>query len=186
MKMGPKYVITYDTIFKLWGFRSSVAAIVPKVSGLTSIIGSCHVVQDILKKPEKRRRSAFPRIILGLATFDMLSSFCVHFVSTWPMLKGHLMSVAGSKYTYDAIDFIFVLTVFSIRLYNCSLATYFLMQIKLDWSGDKRIKIIEKWFRIISWAVGLIVAFLEQSHKYGPNAFCVWASSEECTINSFE
>jgi len=171
-----EYEYTLEYVLKeVFNWNTTLVAILPKISGALSAVGSSYVIQDVLRDPRKRNESTYHRVMLGLSTSDFLSSVFVNFLSTWPMPRGYMKYAVGTVGTCDAVGFLCVLTFLSTPFYNCSLATYFLVQLKYNWS-DQRIKAIEKWFHIIPWSVGLAFSIPGLVMKaYGP-------ASLVCTI----
>ncbi len=170
--------VSLDTFLKNdFGFSDTtlaLLAIIPKVSGVLSAIGSCYVVQDILRSPTKRTQSTFHRTMIGLSIIDIISSVFGNVLSTWPMPKGQHLFAVGSVASCDAVGFLSVLTAVATPLYSCSLATYYLVQLRYNWS-DSRIKALEKWFHIVPWTAGLIVAIMGLALKVnGPSPHHCW------------
>ncbi|KAG7337964.1 hypothetical protein IV203_032097 [Nitzschia inconspicua] len=59
-------------------------ALVPKVTGSLSLMGSIFVVQDVARDEKKRTESVYHRIMMGLSIFSGISSV-TNFLSTWPI-----------------------------------------------------------------------------------------------------
>jgi hypothetical protein len=133
-------------------------AILQRIMGTISLIGSSYVIQDVLRNEQKRKHT-FHRLMVGLSFSDILSSFFVHILSTSPMPKGYHVFAVGNVATCDAQGFIVYLCTFVTTLYNCSLATYYLVQLKYNWI-NRRIKALEKWLHIVPWSVGLVMAII--------------------------
>jgi len=64
------------------------------------------------------------------------------------MPKDYLIFAVGTVGTCDVSGFIATIGVYGTPLYNCTLTTYFLIQIKYNWNIS-RIKHVEKWFHIV-------------------------------------
>jgi hypothetical protein len=144
--------------------------ILQRTMGTISLVGSSYVIQDVLQNKQKRNHT-FHRLMVGLSTSDILSSFFVHMLSTTPLPKGYHVFAVGNVATCDAQGFIMFLCFFTTTLYNCSLATYYLVQLKYNWS-ERRIKTLEKRLHIVPWSVGLIIAIVGLVLKlYGPLGF---------------
>ena len=164
-----EYVETLDFVYsEKWNHSTTLIAILPKITGGLSAVGSGYIIQNVLRDPRKRGGSSFHRLMLGLSTSDFLSSFFVFFLSTWPMPRGYMKYAVGTLGTCDAAGFFVAFTVLTTPLYNCSLATFFLVQLKYNWS-DQRIVEMEKWLHIVPWSVGLVAGILGLIMKsYGP------------------
>ena len=154
--------------------RSLALEIFSQVMSSLSMIGSIYIIQDVLRNPRKRKESVYHRIMLGLSTFDALSSISLHFLGTWPQPKGYSLSSFGTLATCDTTGFFTTLALIGAALYNCSLTTYFLIQLKYNWTRS-RIKDIEKWLHIVPWTVATItsVACLA-AWTYGPFLGTCW------------
>jgi hypothetical protein len=144
--------------------------ILQRSMGTISLIGSMYVIQDVLRNEQKRNHT-FHRLMVGLSTSDILSSFFVHILSTAPIPKGYHMFSVGNVATCDAQGFINTLCFYVTTLCNCSLTTYYLVQLKYNWI-NKRIKALEKWLHIVPWSTGLSIAIAGLVFKvYGPLGF---------------
>ena len=139
--------------------RNQVASniIVAKITAALSILGSSYVIQDILRSPEKRNESIYHRLMFGLSCSDIIFSFFGWFLGTWVMPKELNLFAVGSESACIVSGFFHYMTDLSTPSYNCSLATFYFLQLKLNWT-KRRIKAIEKWFHILPWTVGLIGA----------------------------
>jgi hypothetical protein len=159
--------------YELAGWNESqllFVTIYQRVMGLLSALGSGYVIQDILKNPTKRDHT-FHRVMVGLSTADILYSFFCHMVSTSLMPKGYHVLAVGSVATCDMVGFFVWMGGVVTLLYNCSLTTYYLVQLKCNWS-DRRIRALEKWLHIVPWSVGLLYAIAALRFKmFGPNGF---------------
>jgi hypothetical protein len=145
-------------------------SIVQRCMGTISLIGSSYVIQEVLRNEQKREHT-FHRLMVGLSLSDILSSFFVHILSTAPMPKGYHILAIGNVATCDLQGFITTLCVHVSTLYNCSLATYYLVQLKYNWI-NRRIKALEKWLHVVPWSVGLVIATHRLAVKlYGPFGF---------------
>ena len=167
-----EYESSYEFIYKeVRNYNTALLAILPKITGALSALGSAYIIQDVLRDPRKRKEGIFHRLMLGLSVMDFLFSFFSYVLSTWPMPKGYLKYAVGTVGTCDAVGFFQALTIFSIPLYVSSLATFFLIRLKLNWI-DQRIKAVEKWFHIVPWSVGLVTGILGLATKsFGPVSF---------------
>ena len=131
--------------------------IIFKVGGSISCIGSGYIIQDVLCNPDKRSKSVYHRIMVGLSAMDIFFSFFAFVLGSWPMPKGSWLWAAGNMASCDAAGFITSLGYIGSPLYNCSLATYFSLKLKYNWQ-DHRIKRIQKWFHIMPCSIALLVS----------------------------
>jgi hypothetical protein len=108
--------------------------------------------------------------MVGLSIADLIFSFS-HVMSTLPIPKGYHILAVGSVATCDAQGFVTLLTALTTMLYNCSLTTYYLVQLKHNWP-NRRIKALEKWLHVLPWSVGLLAAIISLTFKgFGPSGF---------------
>ena len=148
--------------------------VISKISSAISISGSIYVIQDVLRNPEKRNESTYHRLMLGLSCSDVMYSFFAWFLSSWVMPKGLHLFAIGSEGSCAAVGFFHVMFNISYPFYYCSLSTFYLMQLKLSW-GKRKIQASEKWFHILPWTVGLIVAISALSlSTLGPDLNVCW------------
>jgi hypothetical protein len=169
------YAYTYIDLFQSLGINESqlvTISIVQRIMGTISIIGSAYVIQNALRSPQKRKHT-FHRLMVGLSIADVFISFFNHVLSTSPMPKGYHVLAVGNVATCDVAGFFNTMLVFVTTLYNCSLATYYLVQLKYNWP-DRRIKALEKWLHVVPWSVGLAFGITGLVLKlYGPvGMFC--------------
>ena len=176
----------YNTIFKkcahlgpsreylsCLGFSNSdikLNVVISKISGMFSILGSTYVIQDVLRDPLKRTDSTFCRLMVGLSVSDIISSF-IFFLGTWILPKGENVFAIGSNTSCIIGGFFLSVAILSTPLYNCSLVTFYLLQIRFQWVS-RRIRDFEKWLHIVPWMMGLIAAtFWTILQKIGPSLY---------------
>lgn len=127
-----------------WTLRQQRAlAIVPKISGSMSIMGSIFIITDILKSREKLGRT-YSRILLVMSCYDFFTSVA-QALSTWPIPEGtdDVQYAAGTTFTCTFQGFFTQLGV-GAPMYNCALSFYYLIVIAFAFSETK-VKRIE-WF----------------------------------------
>jgi len=94
------------------------------------------------------------------------------------MPNGSQVLAIGSLTTCDIAGFFTFMCSFVTALYNCSLATYYLVQLKYNWN-NRRIKALEKWLHIVPWSVGLLFAIPGMAFKaYGPFGFICMVTAQ--------
>ena len=128
-----------------------------KVAGSISCIGSSYIVQDVLRHEDKRSESIYHRIMVGLSIMDLFYSFFVHILSSWPMPKGSYLWAIGNMASCDAVAFLGRIGLSGSPLYNCSLASFYSLQLKYNWP-DSRMKRAEKWFHIVPWSISILLS----------------------------
>ena len=145
-----------------------------KIGGALSCAGSGYIFQDVLRDPNKRLKSTYHRIMLGLSIMDIISSFFLWFIGSWAMPKGSWSWSAGNITTCDIAGFLGNTGWAASPFYNCTLATFYLLQLKYNLS-DRRMKAAEKWLHIVPWSITLAIGIAMLSTKmYGPSGGICW------------
>jgi len=149
-------------------------ALMSKPSGVLSIIGSSYIVSDVLRD-KRKRNSTYHRLMVGLSIVDIIGSLVGPFLSTWPMPRDSgAWGAVGTVSSCDAAGFFFQFTAAAGPLYNVSLARYYYLILRHNWS-DRRLKEVEIWFHIVPWMVGLITATAGLILKiYSSGVFSCW------------
>mmetsp|Transcript_5539 Transcript_5539/g.7347 ORF Transcript_5539/g.7347 Transcript_5539/m.7347 type:complete len:118 (+) Transcript_5539:158-511(+) len=103
-------------------------AIVPKVSGAVSIIGSTCILNDIFMKSRKKsnRLPINLRILVSLSISDIIASFFAYFLSTWMVPSDtpseDVVFAAGNDVTCNVQGFLTALTLAASNWSIASLA----------------------------------------------------------------
>ena len=148
--------------------------IVGKITATLSILGSSYVIQDVLRSPEKRNESTYHRLMVGLSCSDIVFSFFGWFLGTWVLPKGSNLFAIGSEGSCIASGFFYSIANLSTPLYNCSLATFYFLQLKLN-LAKRKIRKIEKWLHILPVSVGVIGAISAAAlSSLGPHSNMCW------------
>ena len=71
--------------------------IIYKIGGSISGVGSIYIIQDVFRHPERRSKSIYQRIMVGLSSTDILFSCSIHVLGSWPMPKGYYSWAVGSE-----------------------------------------------------------------------------------------
>ena len=145
----------------------------PRITGSISIVCSGYVIVDVVRNPKKRKESVYHRVMVGLSASDIIFSI-TWILTTLPMPAGHLPSSIGTLRSCDAVGFLNLLSSISTSMYNCSLATFYLYQLKKNLPQSK-MKQKEKWLLIAPWVPGMIAAIIGlATDSYGPyNIICM-------------
>ena len=160
-------------------FQVKAFVIAPKVTGLLSFIGSFLIVFDIAKDATKRK-TQYHRIMFGMSILDMISSFFGPILGTWPMPKGYHYYAIGNLHTCDAAGFFHSLGADGTALYNCTLMTCILLVLKFKWNEAKIQRKAEKWFHIVPWGFGFVIAVKSISFKVlGPIHYMCWYETNQ-------
>ena len=134
-------------------------ALIPKVTGFLSLVGSIFILQDILKNEVKRTKSTYHRILLGLSTFDAISSI-VNMLSTWPSpsdLSHSVYLASGTTATCTVQGFFNELGNITTPIYTASLTFRVLLVMLFDWRETK-IRKYEIYFHLVPILTGLFMA----------------------------
>ena len=91
----------------------------------------------------------------SLSSTDIFLSFFGPFLGTWVMPRGSQVFAVGSNFACSIAGFFTTMTTPMTPLYNCSLATFYLLKLRFNWN-DRKIKAIEKWLLFVPCTVGLI------------------------------
>jgi hypothetical protein len=176
------YSSTYSYIARLQTYGWSLAqvkvnTIVPKFSGALSCIGSGYIIYDVVKDPVKRKKP-YRRIMIGMSIADLFSSFFLYFLSSWPIPSGYNVFAIGNAGTCAAQGFLGSIGVIGTPLYNCALATFYLLVLKYKWN-DRKLQSVEKWFHIFPWVVSVSYALVGViCRSYMGLAWFCWIGSE--------
>ena len=144
-----------------------ILKLLPKITGTMSTIGSSYVIIDVLQNPKKRAESSYHRVMVGLSTSDIISSIA-WISSGWSLPVGYLPGAIGSLALCDVIGFFNFLSSVTTPLYNCSLASFYMFQLKHNLPQSK-MKEKEKWMHFLPWMSGIIPALVGFATKsFGP------------------
>lgn len=143
--------------------QQKVLAIVPKITGSLSLVGSLFVLQDILRDKKKRSKSIFHKIMIGLSTSDVISSVA-NVLSTWPSPSNgdHNSSVygaVGTTATCTAQGFFNELGSLTTPLYTASLCLRYLLVVRYNWR-ESQLQKYEALFHMIPIAIGCTMSIV--------------------------
>lgn len=127
-------------------------AMIPKIAGFCSMMGSGYIVYDIIRR--HRKKSTYHRIMLGLSLADIIMSFGL-FTSTWPMPRDtpDVWGAVGTMASCATIGFLEQAGVGAV-LYSASLSTYYLLRIRCGWN-ETQLKRVEPWFHAVPITIAL-------------------------------
>ena len=126
-----------------------------------SCVGASMIIISVLR--EKKNRENIQQRLIGLMSCSDLILCFLH-------LTGHLwlptyasslsengVSGVGNDASCNASGFLYALFGHTTLAYNDSLALYYLLIVKYNWT-PRKLKKIEIWFHLIPWSYGLLVA----------------------------
>lgn len=138
-------------------------AIVPKIPGVLSMVGSLWIAWKVLADHQKRRKT-YHRLVLLMSLCDFVSSFS-YFLSTWPIRQGvnegwkspyHFQAV-GNAATCAAQGFGIQFGV-TTAFFNIMLALHYLRVIKYNYTeADIQQKEPYMWGVALALGLGLSV-----------------------------
>ena len=149
-------------------------AILPKISGTLSFLGSTYIFQDVARS-KRRRSKPYNRLILALSTFDIMASVA-NIMSTWPIPEGTpgVYGAIGTTGTCTAQGFFAETGNITTPMYNCMLCLYYLLIIRNGWS-ESHIRRIEPYLHVaplvVGWTMGIVGLPLT---LYNPSGWLCW------------
>ncbi len=100
---------------------------------------------------------------------DISLSLPAHILSSWPMPRGSYLWAVGTATSCEIAAFFSMVGYVGSPLYNCSLASFYTLRLKYNWS-DSRMKKAEKWFHIVPWSISVVLSIILLCTKsYGPS-----------------
>ena len=120
-------------------------AIVMKILGALSCLGSGAIVQLVWKKWRRSNVDLYQRIMARLSAYDVDLSFFVFFMNTWmtPLETGW-WGAAGNVYTCSAQGFFFVFSYVVVSAYQALLSMSMLFTVVYSWKQNKFERKIER------------------------------------------
>jgi len=119
-------------------------AVIPKISGLSSIVGSAWIVFEVVKDPTKLKKT-YHRLVFMMSACNFFVSFAKAY-STWPVPatkeNENVNGAIGNVSDCTIQGFFVQLGNTIVPMYNIALSIYFLLVIKYNYS-NKRTRDIE-------------------------------------------
>mmetsp|Transcript_6866 Transcript_6866/g.13978 ORF Transcript_6866/g.13978 Transcript_6866/m.13978 type:complete len:556 (-) Transcript_6866:251-1918(-) len=147
-------------------------ALAPKFTSLISMCSSSFIISEVVTDARRKRSSAIQRVLVGMSAVDICASFG-WFLSTWAVPReSEFALAAGNQATCNFQGFLLQLAV-GAPLYNSSLAIFYLMVIKYNWT-NRQLRTIEKWVHtlILSFAIGTSILLLPLKQYNHIGAVC--------------
>lgn len=161
-------------------------AITPKCTATLSIASSSFIIYEACCDMRRGKTNAIQRALVGMSIIDVLASFA-WWLSTWAEPVGSVPLATGNQVSCDFQGFLLQLAI-GAPLYNCSLALYYLLVIKYNWSNEM-LRRIEIWTHvtILSFSIGTSIALLPLQ-QYNPIGTVCWVigSPPECGHSSYQ
>ena len=156
--------------------QQKVIAIVPKVTAIPSVLGSCYIIFDVLRHPQNRCR-VYHRILLAMSAMDCLFAIKC-FMSTWPIPEQTplVWGNRGNFNTCSAWGFLGHGASLTSAMYSCSLACYFTLTIAFSVREHQFQKQgIEIMLHLIPWLIGWSTAIAGLPLEiYNPTGWTCW------------
>jgi hypothetical protein len=134
-------------------------AIMPKIGATVSIPCSLFIISECISDHRRGRGTPIQRALLGMSFVDVLAT-TGWWLSNWavPASTGNLG--LGNVASCNFQGFLLQLAI-GAPLYNCSLALYYLLVIRYNWTNAQLVK-IEKFVHaaILTFAIGTSIAGL--------------------------
>jgi len=151
--------------------QQKALALVPKVTGLISLIFSALIVISVARDKQKRS-STYHRLLAGISCVDISSSFWLG-LSTWPIPRDSgVLWASGTTATCTLQGFFTEFGVAS-SFYNASLSFYYLFVIRYGWK-DFRMRKVEPFMHTIPvvWGLWTAIAGLPLTLFNNANLWC--------------
>jgi len=130
--------------------------IIPKITGMMSILGSIAILRDLLKGPRAERKKITSKVLIAMNISDLLSTSIVHVIGTWFVPKGTAFWSAGNEHTCDIQGWSNVLFYCYALGYNAALSIVYLLIVRYSWNEED----FRKWSYFILCSPPLLVTLL--------------------------
>lgn len=129
-----------------------------RYSAIPSMLGLLFLFYDILWLKNRRNRSSYHRLILGMSVNDFISAV-VLFLASWPVPSWFpTYQAKGNDATCQATAFLRESAGRASVLYSACVGIYFLLVIKYGWK-EPLLKRLELWMHVVNntvgWAIGI-------------------------------
>eukprot|EP00984_Skeletonema_dohrnii_P010008 scaffold3867_cov115-Skeletonema_dohrnii-CCMP3373.AAC.8 len=132
--------------------------ILPKISGVLSIIGSGLLARHVAKKGLKEV-SLTSHMLLHISIVDIISSFFAYFLSSWLAPKGSMPYAAGNMATCTFQGAVFVFSLIYFATAYAELAAIYWLMVQPGWAQSKmKRKGIRYGFTLPPVLIGLCAA----------------------------
>ncbi|CAB9504878.1 expressed unknown protein [Seminavis robusta] len=154
--------------------QARALAILPKTTGCISIIGSSIIAFSVLRDKQKLSKS-YHRLLLGMSLVDVLVSFW-EALSTWPMPTDSEAMFASGNFSTCVMQGFFIQFYVVSSFYSVSLAIYYTVVLRYNWSEDQ-VKKLEPYLHSIPLLWGFATGIIGISLKlYNPAGLWCWIS----------
>jgi hypothetical protein len=174
----------FDTMGNTATTQDLLLAYTPKACATLSIPSSLFIIWEAIEDHRKGKGTAIQRALVGMSVVDVCAS-TAWFLSTWAVPIGSGPLAKGNIASCNFQGFLLQLAV-GAPLYNCSLALYYLLVIRFNWTNDQLVK-IERYVHsfILAFMVGTSIAGLPMTMYNRVGSVCwVVGSPPECGSSS--
>jgi len=130
--------------------------IIPKITGMMSILGSIAILRDLLKGPRAKREQMSSKVLIAMNISDLLCTSIAHVLGTWFVPKGTGFWSAGNEHTCDIQGWSLLLFFTSALGYNAALSIVFLLMVCYSWDEED----FRKWSYFILCSPPVLVTLL--------------------------
>ena len=144
-------------------------AVLPKTTGFISVLSSSMIAISVLRDKQKITKS-YHRLLLGMSLVDVLVSFWES-LSTWPMPQDSSAMFASGNMATCSVQGFFVQVYIVSSFYSVSLAIYYTLVLRYDWS-EAQVRKLEPYLHSVPLLWGLGTAIIGIPLKvYNPAGF---------------
>jgi len=130
--------------------------IIPKISGLISMLCSIAIIRDLIRGPCAKREQMASKVLIAMNISDLLFTCIVHVIGTWFVPNGTAFWSAGNEHTCVIQGWSSMLFYSYALVYNATLSIVFLLLVCYSWSEED----FRKWSYFILGSPPLLVTLL--------------------------
>merc|ERR1711957_630629 len=108
--------------------------IIPKITGLISMLCSVAIIRDLIKGPRAKREQMTSKVLIAMNISDLLATSIVHVIGTWFIPKGTAFWSAGNEHTCDIQGWSGMLFYQYALVYNAAMSSVYLLIVLYSWN----------------------------------------------------
>jgi len=136
-------------------FEKSIV-IIPKITGMMSILGSIAIIRDLLNGPRAKLEQITSKVLIAMNISDLLCTSILHVIGTWFAPKGTGFWSAGNEHTCDMQGWSLALFYQYALVYNAACSIVFLLIVRYSWNEED----FRKWSYVILCSPPVLVTLL--------------------------
>jgi len=136
-------------------FEKSIV-IIPKITGMMSILGSIAILRDLLNGPRAKLEKITSKVLIAMNISDLLCTSIVHVIGTWFVPKGTAFWSAGNEHTCDIQGWSLALFYQYALGFNSALSIVYLLIVLYSWNEVD----FRKWSYVILCSPPVLVTLL--------------------------